>query len=175
MVNKNLTILGEGSKTLLRTAKSDLMFRVTKYKKVRFSHLKIEDRRNNLSRELLPERSASSQSSAGERRGAKMKRCILMAIVISMGSALTTQSVFSATHYVSPRGDRNNSGRQTDPWQSISYACGRLKAGDVLIIKPGDYGVERRITFTNNGRRDAPIVVKADEPESVILRGGGLI
>ncbi len=102
-----------------------------------------------------------------------MKRCILMAIVISMGSALTTQSVFSATYYVSPRGDRNNSGRQTDPWQSISYACGRLKAGDVLIIKLGDYGVERRITFTNNGRRDAPIVVKADEPGSVILRGGG--
>ena len=49
-------MLAAGSKTLLRTAKSDLMFWLTKYKKVRFSRLKIEDRRNNLSRKLLPER-----------------------------------------------------------------------------------------------------------------------
>ncbi len=53
---KNLTILGAGSKTHLKTDKSAPMFRLTKYKKVRFSRLKIEDRRNNLSRELLPER-----------------------------------------------------------------------------------------------------------------------
>jgi len=102
-----------------------------------------------------------------------MRRGNLMAYVMLAGLVLPTENVFCATYYVSLRGDDKNSGTESRPWRSMDYACAGLKAGDVLVIKSGDYGVERRIRFTNDGRRNAPIVVKAEESGNAILRGGG--
>ncbi len=45
----------------------------------------------------------------------------------------------AATYYVAKTGSNSNSGAQTSPWQSISYAATRAKAGDTVQVAAGTY------------------------------------
>jgi len=79
---------------------------------------------------------------------------------------------FPATYYVSLGGDDKYAGSKPRPWKGIAYACKKLKAGDTLIIQPGDYGVVNGVKLANDGTRGAPIVVKAAKPGAVVFREG---
>ena len=100
-----------------------------------------------------------------------MKGCFLSLSAIA-ALMLMSGGARPATYHVSLKGDDNNPGTRSRPWRSISYACKRLKAGDTLIILPGDYGVINGVKFANSGTREAPIVVKAEKPGEVIFREG---
>ena len=97
---------------------------------------------------------------------------LCMGLVFAGFGSLTSAQLRGRTYYVSLRGDDANPGTKSRPWRTIRYACSRLRAGDTLIIEPGDYGVVNGVKFANSGTREAPIVVKAEKPGEVIFREG---
>lgn len=70
-----------------------------------------------------------------------------MKFVWSMGLAavLLSRATPAATYYISPSGvdtsgnDTSGNGSATQPWRSIQLGLSRVKAGDTLLISPGDY------------------------------------
>ncbi len=103
--------------------------------------------------------------------GKKLGKVLVGVVCVSVLVCIAANFALAGTYYVSTNGNDNNPGTKDKPWRTINYGCSRIKAGDVLIIKSGDYGSER-ITFANSGTRKAPIVVKAEEPGKVVLRNG---
>ena len=97
---------------------------------------------------------------------------LCMGLVFVGFGSLASAQLRGRTYYVSLRGDDANPGTKSRPWRTIRYACSRLRAGDTLIIEPGDYGVVNGVKFANSGTREAPIVVKAEKPGEVIFREG---
>ena len=96
----------------------------------------------------------------------------VLSLPLLIAPAFFAASFASAeTFYVSLKGDDNGPGTRSKPWRTIKHGCSRLKAGDTLVIKSGNYGSER-VTFANSGTRKAPILVKAKEPGKVILNDG---
>ena len=62
-----------------------------------------------------------------------------------------------ATFYVSTAGSNASSGDASHPWQTLQYAADRVRAGDTVIVRAGDYAgfhlatdgtASARITFT---------------------------
>jgi hypothetical protein len=45
----------------------------------------------------------------------------------------------SLVRYVSPSGDDNNLGTVDKPWRTLTYALGRVYAGQVLFVRGGTY------------------------------------
>jgi len=61
--------------------------------------------------------------------------------------------------YVSTAGNNGNSGTsESKSWKTISYASGKLKEGDILYIKAGDYG-DDPIRVTSKGKATNPIKI----------------
>ena len=79
--------------------------------------------------------------------------------------------IYPKVYYVSLNGSDKNPGTEEKPWRTIKYGCRKIKAGDILIVKPGDYGSED-IFFGYNGKRGSPVILKAEKPGKVILRDG---
>jgi len=102
-----------------------------------------------------------------------MGRGKLTTFAVLAGLLLPTWPALCATYRVSLRGDDGNPGTTSRPWRTLRWACARLRAGDVLIVESGDYGVEKGLRFANNGTREAPIILKAEHPGGVVLKGGG--
>ena len=96
----------------------------------------------------------------------------LIGIVVSVGVLLLGCAVSPAeTYYVSLKGDDTNKGMtEQAAFRTIKKGVSVLKAGDTLIIKSGDYGAERAV-LKNSGRKDAPILIKAEKPGEAVLKG----
>ena len=99
-------------------------------------------------------------------------RVFLIGVVCMLTLIAVAGRCPAATYYVALDGDNSNPGTESRPWRTVNYGCRRVKAGDTLIIKPGDYGPVNNIRFTYDGTRSAPIIVKAQEPGTVIFRDG---
>jgi len=79
----------------------------------------------------------------------------------------------ATTYYVALWGNDNWSGTSPDSaWRHIAYGTQRVKAGDTLIILPGNYGNEQA-RIANSGTPTAPIVIKGDTSGEVIMEGEG--
>ncbi len=77
------------------------------------------------------------------------------------------------TYYVSLDGDDANDGRsEAAAFRTIAKGVSVVRVGETVIIQSGDYGSEQAV-LDSSGRKDAPIVIKAEEPGKVILRGTG--
>ncbi len=67
--------------------------------------------------------------------------------------------------YVSPSGDNKNDGSKNFPWKSIAFASSKLKAGDQLIIRKGEYIVrnfDSDIIRPKSGNSDNWILIKGE-------------
>jgi len=85
-------------------------------------------------------------------------------------------TALSATYYVSTKGNDANDGlSKKTAWRTISHAAKTVKAGDVVIIEPGDYGTVNGVKFSNSGTRESPILVKAEKPGEVVFREGSAL
>lgn len=101
---------------------------------------------------------------------------VLAGVVMLMCSACSVAT--AETYYVSLKGDDTNKGAtEQAAFRTINKGVSVVKAGDTLIIKSGNYGAERAV-LKNSGRKDAPILIKAEKPGEVVLtgkrRGAGL-
>jgi hypothetical protein len=54
--------------------------------------------------------------------------------------------------YLSPGGDDNQSGTRQAPWKSLKKASETAKAGDTVILLPGNY--EGKLQPVNSGTAD---------------------
>ena len=73
--------------------------------------------------------------------------------------------VYAANYYVSPSGNDNNPGMETQPWRTISKAAETVVAGDIVNVKKGTYF--ETVSPLNSGKVDALIIYQA-EPETVL-------
>jgi hypothetical protein len=73
------------------------------------------------------------------------------------------------TLYVAPHGDDGGDGSEGLPWRSLKHAAGRLLPGDLLIVRPGQYGGD--VLLDRSGSAEAWIRVVA--PEGATVDPGG--
>ncbi|MCP4688768.1 MAG: DUF1565 domain-containing protein, partial [Desulfobacterales bacterium] len=83
---------------------------------------------------------------------------------------LTAGAPCAETYYASPSGDDAASGSSTRPWRTLQHAADMVSAGDVLIIRSGEYAGFRA---QSGGAAGAPITFRADAGASVALNASG--
>lgn len=65
--------------------------------------------------------------------------------------------IFATEYYVSINGNNSNDGlSEAKPWKTLSYAVKKVRPGDTVWIKAGNYGNEN-VVFTKNGTSNNPI------------------
>jgi hypothetical protein len=77
----------------------------------------------------------------------------------------------AATYYVAKTGSNSNSGTQSSPWQTISAAEGKAKAGDTVVVSAGTYSE----SITANGSGSAGSVITFQGSGNPIIAGTLLI
>ncbi len=82
-----------------------------------------------------------------------------------------TDSASDGVMVVSPTGDDEAEGSFEAPWRTLGAAVARLRPGDRLVVRGGNY--EERITDVDirGGTEAAPIVVEAHPGERPVLAG----
>jgi hypothetical protein len=73
--------------------------------------------------------------------------------------------------YVSPTGDDHNLGTLDAPWRTLTYALGRVYAGQVLFVRGGTYRERIDHVRLHFGTTTAPITVLAYPGENPVLVG----
>jgi hypothetical protein len=88
-------------------------------------------------------------------------------------STAAPQPSTNRTFYVSPSGNDAGAGTQGDPWRTLSSSMRKLKAGDTLLVRGGQYRekVEVRGESVPRGRPDARITVRAAPGENPVVKG----
>jgi uncharacterized protein YuzB (UPF0349 family) len=84
-------------------------------------------------------------------------------------STPTPLSVVSNVYYVSNSGNDSNNGNITNPWKTLVYASGKLKAGDTLYIRGGTY--KEVTSWSTDGTQLKPITIMNYPGESVVIDG----
>ena len=76
------------------------------------------------------------------------------------------------TRYVAPYGNNaQGEGTESKPWKTISYAIGRMGAGDKLIVKNGIYiGKDNFISGVPAGVPGRPTIISAESPMEVRIQ-----
>jgi hypothetical protein len=77
----------------------------------------------------------------------------------------------SLVRYVSPSGDDNNLGTVDKPWRTLTYALGRVYAGQVLFVRGGTYRERIDHVRLHFGTATDPITVLAYPDENPVLVG----
>jgi hypothetical protein len=94
----------------------------------------------------------------------------------SMPSApLLTGEEISCSYYVSPDGDDNAPGNESQPWGSVQYAVESAQPGDTVCFRGGIYPPEEAIHISQSGTAEDLIVFIAYPGERAILDGGGTV
>jgi hypothetical protein len=79
----------------------------------------------------------------------------------------------TCTFFISPNGDDNAPGSESQPWASFQYAVDSVQSGDTVCFREGVYRMEDVVSITQSGTADAPIVFIAYPGERPVLDGGG--
>lgn len=89
--------------------------------------------------------------------------CVLFILTLGQGAAQ------AATYYVATWGNNYNAGTSDRPFQTLRYSISRLRAGDTLIARGGNYYEALWINVT--GAPDLPITIKAYTGERPVIDG----
>ena len=82
-------------------------------------------------------------------------------------------SLLATTYYVDLGGNDSYPGTSLDSaWRHIAYGTQRVRAGDTLIIMPGNYGDENAV-IANSGTASEPIVIRGNVYNTVVMEGDG--
>ncbi|MCK4625099.1 MAG: right-handed parallel beta-helix repeat-containing protein [Phycisphaerae bacterium] len=103
-----------------------------------------------------------------------MMRKISHAMLAALATAVIfTGGAYAGTYYVSTGGDDTADGKsEKAAWRTIAHAARVARAGDTVLVGPGDYGDER-VVFANSGKKGKPIVVKGHGGRPVLKNDDG--
>ncbi len=74
------------------------------------------------------------------------------------------------SYYVSPSGNTTNSGTQSSPWPSVSYALGKVGGGHTIILEPGTYA-PFCVTVGYAGTSASPTVIESQYKWQAVING----
>jgi hypothetical protein len=102
------------------------------------------------------------------------KALFVVAVLLILGSCAPAVppggNARAADHYVSPHGRDSASGTRAAPWRTLRYAFTRLRPGDTLEVRGGDY-YERVLLKPAAGTATSRITVRAAAGERPVLHG----
>ncbi len=101
----------------------------------------------------------------------KKTGAVLTVLLSILLFSCTNQSKKISRYYVSLNGNDANSGAVASPFRTIKKGVSVLDSGDTLIVLPGNYGYEFAITLSKSGTKKNPIVIMAEKPGTVYLKG----
>ena len=102
--------------------------------------------------------------------GIMSKKISMIPYLLILASFLFVSEGFPQ-YYVSLKGNDKHNGTHDAPFRTIKKGCSVLNAGDTLIVAPGNYGYEYAIRISTSGTKEKPVVVMAEKPGSVFLKG----
>ncbi|MGE3459039.1 MAG: right-handed parallel beta-helix repeat-containing protein [Kofleriaceae bacterium] len=82
-------------------------------------------------------------------------RAHLWMVAVALAPAVSN----AETYYVATDGSDDAAGTEAAPWQSLQHAADEVKAGDTVIVRPGDY---QGFQLETSGTEAAGIVFKGD-------------
>ena len=110
-----------------------------------------------------------------------ISRGLVVSGIILLSFTGLASEAHSNTYYLSPSGSDSKAGTSAAPWKTFSFAIPKLKAGDTLILKDGTYtrsnsGLPKINggTNANNGTKNNPITLKAQNERKALIAGDGL-
>ena len=77
------------------------------------------------------------------------RRMSLICIIFLILVGSLAPAADAAVYYLSPDGDDDAAGTETDPWQTIGFGRQQLAPGDTLHLLPGEYVETNTITGLN--------------------------
>ena len=86
---------------------------------------------------------------------------------------ILTGEEYSCTYFVSPSGDDDSLGDETQPWGTFQHAADTAQPGDTVCFRGGIYALDDVLRISNSGTDEAMIVFIAYPGERPILDGGG--
>ena len=98
------------------------------------------------------------------------RRMSLICIIFLILVGSLAPAADAAVYYLSPDGDDDAAGTETDPWQTIGFGRQQLAPGDTLHLLPGEYVESNTITGLN-GTEAAPITIEG-EPGVLVTATG---
>ena len=78
-------------------------------------------------------------------------------------------------YFVSPDGDDNGAGDESQPWGSFQFTMDAAQPGNTICFRGGNYVVDDTLQMTQSGTAEAPIIFIAYPDERPVLDGGGEI
>ncbi len=93
----------------------------------------------------------------------------ISSLVFSLLAVLSGQSLGAVDYYVAPSGSDKAPGSRAHPFATFRRGLKALKAGDTLILAPGDYAGAGVVKLA--GTPEKPIVVRAEIPGTAVIRG----
>ncbi len=101
-----------------------------------------------------------------------MKKIVFLSTLLSFimlglffNPAYPSDNIF----YLSPGGDDNQEGTRQAPWKSLKKASETAKAGDTIILLPGNY--EGKLQPVNSGIANEPIIFRSEPRLKATLTG----
>ncbi|MDG0813537.1 NosD domain-containing protein [Cohnella rhizosphaerae] len=89
------------------------------------------------------------------------------------GTGDTGTSVAGSVYYLAANGNDQNAGTQSEPFGTITYASGKLRPGDTLIVGPGTYPGYLLINGQGKADPSSPAIeVRGDGTGEAIIQGG---
>ena len=94
---------------------------------------------------------------------------VLQALLFACSLILVSELRAQTTYYVATNGNDtiSRSGSSVDPWLSITYAMGRVQAGDTILVRPGTYHAQAQL---KGFFPSANVTVKSEIPYQARLR-----
>ncbi len=90
---------------------------------------------------------------------------------LDLSGIQSTVTISKKIYYVATNGSDSNSGTNTKPWKTISYAVSKMVAGDTTYVRGGLYK-EKLIRFNKSGTATAPIKLLNAPGESPVIDFG---
>src|SRR5688500_8735558 len=95
------------------------------------------------------------------------KRALVLLLLLTC--LVTPASAALRTFHVTPGGSDQAAGTESAPWRTLQHAANTVRAGDLVIVRPGRYaGFDLRTSGTSANpiefRADPGVVVDAPNP-----------
>ena len=76
--------------------------------------------------------------------------------------------VVAGIFYIDQNGNDSNDGSQFKPCKTLSHANKLMKPGDTVLINPGKYPINTKLSIQTSGTKDRPIIIRGNG-ENVVL------